>query len=67
MARAEMIFDIDDDSLIKRAFDDQGGIVQGIGQAVIRRCSVMRVSSLCIEIERPVQTVLPLVAQLEHV
>jgi hypothetical protein len=39
-----------------------GGIVQGIGQAVIRRCSVMRVSSLSIEIERPMQAVLPLVA-----
>jgi hypothetical protein len=44
-----------------------GGIVQGIGQAVIRRCSVTSVSSLSIEIERPVQAVLPLVAQLEHV
>jgi CO/xanthine dehydrogenase Mo-binding subunit len=44
-----------------------GGIVQGIGQAVIRRCSVTRVSSLSIEIERLVQAVLPLVAQLEHV
>jgi Molybdopterin-binding domain of aldehyde dehydrogenase len=30
-----------------------GGIVQRIGQAVIRRCSVTRVSSLSIEIERP--------------